>query len=450
MSLFDDLKRHPIFGDQSDEHLQWLAEGGTEIVLQPGEILFHPGDKADAMFVLFEGNATFRRKNDISGATIEAPEGTVTGQLPYSRLQTFQGTGLANTRVRVGRFPKELFPEMSLRMPELVGRLVALMLDRTRDITRLDERRDKLASLGKLSAGLAHELNNPAAAAKRSATLLRDAIARMQDAEDRWDNVNPSAEQRAAVRRILDQPRNGSQVSSVERSDREEEVAQWLEQEGADDAWDLAPALVESGLKCEEIDSLPLEGVRTVAANFAANALVHEIEQSTTRIFELVKAIKEYSYMDQAPMQEVDVQSGIENTVTILGYKLKKASVEVVREYTELPRACAFGSELNQVWTNLIDNAIDAMRDSAKRILLIRTWSDGVYVCVEIGDTGPGIPKDLKDKIFDPFFTTKGVGEGTGLGLDTVLRIVQRHRGTISVESVPGDTRFRVRIPIKG
>ncbi len=196
-----------------------------------------------------------------------------------------------------------------------------------------------------------------------------------------------------------------------------------------------------------------MDAIDVIATSFAAAALVHEIEQSAARIFELVRAIKEYSYMDQAPLQEVDIHAGLENTLTILGHKIRKNGITVVREYGELPRACAFGSELNQVWTNLIDNATDAMKDNPPnrpKTLQIHTWTDGKLVGVEIADTGPGIPADMQSSIFDPFFTTKGVGEGTGLGLDTALRIIERHKGDIYLESQPGDTRFRVRIPIHG
>jgi signal transduction histidine kinase len=245
-------------------------------------------------------------------------------------------------------------------------------------------------------------------------------------------------------------------LSPLARSDRTDTVAAWLDARGVADAWDVAPALVDAGLDVPWLEGLAARvppgaldaAMAWLAATTTANQLIELVERSSERISELVRAVKEYSYMDQAPKQEIDIHDGLENTLIMLGYKLKHG-VTVVRDYDRtLPRLCAYGGELNQVWTNLIDNAVDAMRGRGE--LRVRTARDNGSVLVEIGDSGAGIPPDVQPRIFEPFFTTKEVGAGTGLGLDVVWRIVvNRHHGSVRVESVPGDTRFQVRIPLE-
>ena len=461
MSILEDLRKVETFADLPEDQLAWLAQQGTEIRLQQGDVLIRAGDPADRMLVLLEGEMQFRRDGFVT--TVRA--GAVTGMLPFSRMTQFPVTGEALTPARVVWFSSSIFPEMCQRMPPLIGRLVAVLTDRVREVTRMDEQREKLASLGKLSAGLAHELNNPAAAARRAASGLAELLATARENNLRLNRFPLTPQQREYIARFeRDTGKRAAQspvsLAPLEQSDREEQLAAWLEAHQVQDAWKLAPVLVEAGVDSGELDSLvgnigaePLgEVFGRVAALLTAAALVHEIEHSTARISELVKAIKEYSYMDQAPEQEVDLHSGLDSTLTIMAYKIKRANVAVVREYDRsLPRICAYGSELNQVWTNLIDNAVDAMSGNGSgsvKQLTVRTARDPVGVLVEISDTGSGIPPEVQSRIFDPFFTTKPIGEGTGLGLDAVSRIVRKHRGDIHVESKPGDTRFQVRLPL--
>jgi len=456
--LMKDLRKIAVFSDLTDEQLSWLAGQFEEFRLEPGEIFVRAGEPAVWLAVILEGEVQFQRKGEPDGAVFTTSAGQVTGYLPYSRLTHFMGTGRAVLPTRIVRLHKDKFPEMLHRIPEIGQRLVGIMSDRIRETTKLETQRDKLMALGKLSAGLAHELNNPAAAARRAAATLRETLETVRDASIRLARHSLSNEQREY---ILHFERKAGQfvppvpVDPLAQSDREERIITWLENRKIPEAWKIAPVLAEVGAETPKLDSMVAQlgeavlsdALLRIASLITISKLISEIETSTKRISDLVGAIKEYSYMDQAPVQEVDIHHGIESTLTILGHKLK-SGVTVVRDYApNLPHICAYGGELNQVWTNLIDNAIDAM--NGKGELRIHTQQVLDRVLVEICDNGPGIPPEIQARIFDPFFTTKGVGQGTGLGLDTACRIAHKHHGDIRVESKPGDTRFQVDLPIK-
>jgi signal transduction histidine kinase len=348
---------------------------------------------------------------------------------------------------------------MMQRMPVLVERLVGIMSDRVREATTLDQQQDKLMALGKLSAGLAHELNNPAAGATRAANDLIETLKELRAADMRLCSHDLTATQQASIddfeRKAIDHTATAKQLNSLDQSDREDEVSEWLEAHDIADPWKLSGNLVEAGMDSDALEQLLGEIPSTATADvlarvncqLAAAKLAAEIKTATARISELVGAVKEYSYMDQASVQEVDIHKSLDNTLLILKYKLKKKDISVTRDYAEsLPLIKAYGSELNQVWTNLIVNAVDAMSQGGT--LKVRTKREPTDIMVEIRDNGAGIPASARTRIFEPFFTTKPVGEGTGLGLDTVARIVRKHRGNVRFESKPSDTCFQVRLPI--
>jgi signal transduction histidine kinase len=456
MATVQELSKFAAFAGLPRDQIEWFLSESKEQDLRAGEVYAKQGDPADAMFVLVDGE--FEWRGDFNGETVVLPVkvGDVTGALPFSRMQNYRVTGRAVREGRILRFPATLFPELMQRMPELVKRLVGVMTDRVREATRLEQQRDRLASLGKLSAGLAHELNNPAAAAKRAAAQLRDALHRIKEASVQLGRQNLTPTQRAEIEKLeLSFTQNDSPPpDTLTISDLEDQIDSLLRSHGQNDLWQLSAELAQRGIKPAALESLfenldagtARAALVRISASVEIASLLKEIESSTSRISDLVGAIKQYTYMDQSPVQNVDVVKSLETTLTILNHKLKRG-VTVQREYQPVPFLVnSFGSELNQVWTNLIDNAIDAM--NGKGELRVRTYRDDGCVVVEIGDTGSGISPEVRAHIFEPFFTTKGVGEGTGLGLDTVQRIVRKHKGSIQVSSKPGDTRFQVSLPL--
>src|SRR5712691_1814484 len=451
-----ELLRVPAFADLPDDQIAWFLSNSQEVRLAAGDIFARQGDPADWMFVLLKGQ--FQWRGEFNGETIifSAAPGGVTGMLPFSRMKQFTVSGRAVTEGRVLRFPASLFPDLVQKMPELTSRLVGLMSDRIRETTRFEQQRDRLASLGKLSAGLAHELNNPASAAKRATSQLRDILKKIKSASLELGRRDLTSSQKAEIERMEASFTLPEVVppDALTISDLEDQIDSLLRSHGQNDLWMLAAALARRNIQPEALESLfaSLEAdtaraaLVRIAASVEVAALLNEIESSTSRISDLVRAIKEYTYMDQGPVQNVDIVKSLETTLTILNHKLKHG-VAVQRDYQRVPFLVnSFGSELNQVWTNLIDNAIDAM--GGKGELRVRTYREDSCVVVEIADNGPGVSPELQPHIFEPFFTTKGVGEGTGLGLDTVQRIVKKHRGNIQVPSKPGDTRFQVWLPL--
>jgi signal transduction histidine kinase len=454
----DDLRTIPVFADLAEDELRWLAEEMTLLELQPGDVLVQAGSPADRLFVVLQGEIRGELEGPGNqGRIFVARTGQVTGMLPYSRLTHFPGTARATLPTRGAFLLKGKFGPMLKRIPVMRERLIGVLTDRVREAARAEQNREKLVALGKLSAGLAHELNNPAAAARRAADSLTRAVKDLCKANLALDKHDLPLETRHVLAQLecawSERTDPQQALDTLERSSREEEFAAWLEKHHASDAWSLATALVDSGFNQEMLELIAAavpekaltDALTRMTASFTIIHLSEEIQSSTSRMSDLVRAVKEYSYMDQMPEQRVDIHQGIENTLIMLRNPLKNG-IEVLREYDRsIPEMSVRGSELNQVWTNLVTNAIDAMGGKGK--LRIRTVREPKYALVEVTDNGPGIDPEIRDRIFDPFFTTKGVNQGTGLGLDVVARIVSNHGGQVAVDSRPGQTTFSVRIP---
>jgi len=459
-SVADVLRRLPLFAQLSDDQLA-SVERGSEISLRPGDYVKKEGDPPEGFYVVIEGQIEWTskiRQQDVYVQSLGA--GEFWGHELLLTGKPYPVSGRALTAVRLYVLETDDFWRMLSDCPSILRNLVASLVERWGNLGVAEQQHAKLISLGTMAAGLAHELNNPAAAVGRSAQEAREAFRLSSAKAVELGALVMSPEERLIVaglpEEVASRAENARELDSLERSDLEDEVALWLEDRGVEEAWNLSPTLVGAGLDAQWLDGLENrlsessigEVVAWLASEVAGEELLREIRHASTRISELVGAVKSYSHMDKAASRQVDVHAGLNSTLILLGHKLKKGDVEVVRDYEKnLPRVCGHAGELNQVWTNLLDNAIDAV-DGHGRIT-IRTASENGRVLVEVCDDGPGIPDDARERIFEPFYTTKDVGEGTGLGLDIAHRVVvEDHKGDIRVLSEPGDTRFQVRLPI--
>jgi signal transduction histidine kinase len=453
-----ELRRVAAFSDLPDDQIQWFLSQAQEVSLKAEEAFVRQGDPADWMFIFLEGR--FQWRGEFGGDTVSLPAqaGDISGVFPFSRMKRFTVTGRALTDGRLLRFPAALFPELVQKIPALATRLVAMMSDRIREGTRIEQQRDRLLSLGKLSAGLAHELNNPVSAGASAAIHMRETLAKMRDANaELWRQpIDDSEKARIEKVEALVLQSGVPLLDGLALSDLEERLDSILRSHGHANSWELSPALARCGMPADILTSLLIDldastaraALVRIAASAELSILLGTIESSTARISNLVQTIKEYTYMDQAPVQNVDVVRSLETTLGVLTHILQPG-IKVHRAYQPIPLLVnAVGTELNQVWTNIIENAIDAMLGQGE--LRVRIFCEDQFVVVEVGDSGPGIPPEIRSHIFDPFFTTKGVGEGTGLGLNTVQTIVRKHGGNIQVSSKPGDTRFQVWLPLAG
>jgi signal transduction histidine kinase len=448
----------PLQGLPFEERM-WLARHGEEVVGQPGDILFEEGAPADRMILILKGEIHVRRNRGGPMELFIGRAGQMTGLLPFSRMKQSGGQGFAISEVWALLVHKSLFPEMLVAIPSMAQRVVWTLLDRVREVTRIEQQAEKLAALGKLAGNLSHELNNPASAAQRAASSLIMELRANRENRFRLVNLCLTEQQISGIehweQRILSRPSHRDKQDAGALITLAEDLRKWLTQLPCESAWEVAAQLAE-----QKATVADLEELRTMlGANETAVCLLYfarylrstrsvdTLLNSTARIFDLISAIKAYSYMDRAPIIEVDVPAGLDATVQMLQSRMK--NVEIERDYEPgLPRISAYGSELNQVWTALIENALEALAEvGTSGRLKLTCRMEGEMLLVEIWDTGPGIPADLQDRIFEPFFTTKAPGQGLGLGLDNAMRIVRKHRGHLSVRSDPGSTCFRVRLP---
>ncbi len=456
-----------LFADLTEDQLAWVAANGAVVEIPAGELIITEGQPATCFFVLLSGTMSMSRM--ISGDPVETTRtdqrgvyfGAVMFYLDDDSARDYGATVRAVTDCAVLTLPPRDFATEFARWYPMAVHLLQGMILGTRRSNQLFGERERLLALGKLSAGLTHELNNPAAAAGRAADALRDRVAGMRHKLAMIADGKLAGTQLQklvmAQEEFVKKVRHAPALSPLQASDLEDELGDWLDEHGVQGGWDLAPVFVAGGLGVEDMESVAahsnsetLEGaIRWLAYTVETESLLREITDASSRISDLVLAAKQYSQLDRAQHRFVDVHEGLDATLVMFGRKLGEGSgLRIVKDYDRsLPAIPAFPAKLNQVWTNIIDNAIDAMDGSGT--LSVRTVRAGEQIMVEIGDTGPGIPPDVRQRIFEPFFTTKPVGRGTGLGLDVSYRVVLMHHGDVRVESAPGDTRFQVLLPIE-
>jgi len=466
LTAFDELRRTPLFEDFPDDELLEVAKRGLEKFVPAGEVNGREGEPVEHLYVILEGE--LRITKEVTGGEMVIntyTPGAFFAEVPLLAGSPFLATGRALTDCRLFLIPDGLFRRLLTEHSSFGNKILQAMAERVQILQSVAGQRERLTSLGTLAAGLAHQLNNPAAAARRSAEALREDMDKLRSTglglarAATAGRLTPEALD--ALQGVIDavERAEASVPDELERSEREENVALWLEESGVAEGWTLARSLVSAELGVADVlpiveavpSDLRLDALRYLEATLDVSGLVDEVEGSTLRISGIVETMEGYSYMDRAPVQEVDVNGSLEDTLSVLSHRLD--GVEVLRDYDSgLPRITAYGGELNQVWTALIDNAIDAVSASevSGRITL-RTGCERDRVLVEVADDGPGIPPENRARIFEPFFSTKDVGHGTGLGLDVSYRIVVgRHGGDIHVVSEPGRTRFEVRLPVDG
>ncbi|WP_017732887.1 ATP-binding protein [Nafulsella turpanensis] len=454
------LRENPVLSGVPEEQLQWLAGKLEYLQLQEGAYLFEKGAPLDRMVIILKGKISFIQEQKGSSRVIQEIEsGAITGALPYSRASHANAAARASEASELLMLKKEFFREMILEHQQLVEVLVHIMTSRVREFTKSQQQSSKMEALGRLSAGLTHELNNPAAAVARSAEVLKEQLQEMPAILEellRGESISTAFRE---VQQLLSSLNNkqAARLSLMEKTSLGDSWEEWLKKRDIDQARTLAESFADYPVRPEQLPSFFQEEqnkeklqalLQWLKYMLSLQKLSQNIQHSSARISQLVNAVKAYSHMDRSTEKETtDIREGILNTLTLLNFKLKKKNIKVEEAIAEdLPEACVYAGELNQLWTNLIDNAIDAMPEGGK--LRISAAQENSSLKIEIEDNGEGIPEEVQEQIFDPFFTTKQVGEGSGLGLDIAKRIVDHHEGKLTLDSKPGATRFTVYLPL--
>ncbi len=459
----EDLRKVLALGDLPEEHLQWIVERAEYLEVEEGAILAKTGAPAEVMYLVIEGRVDYY--SDENGTLVyfvtfenDKTNGGITGLLPHSRMKIYGGTAFAATKVRAFSLHKQYFPELERLNPDLIQKIIGYMTERARTFATIQLQHEKVNALGKLSAGIAHEMNNPASAISRIAAELKRRLDLNLELTPKLLSENITSEHIEALR-VLAQEKNAMKAvkqSAFERMEAEDQITDWFIDRGFPQNRQAAETFSEFHFTTDDLESVCststhesfIDMLHWLENLLISGRLIQDLEEASNRISNLVTAIKSHVHMDQSnAAQPTNIVNDIENTLTLLGYKMRDKNITVKKAFSgDMPMIDAFIGELNQVWTNLIDNAIDAMEKNGE--LTIETEWDSQMASIKIQDNGSGIPKEIQSRIFDPFFTTKKVGQGTGIGLDTVKRIVDRHKGEIKVFSVPGKTEFIVCLPL--
>lgn len=458
-ALLSMLQKSKVFRNVPREQLHWLVNKSQYVELKAGDFFFRKGDPIDRMLVLLKGTALYLQKqNDHFRTLDEITAGEVTGALPYSRATT----AVADLKVQEDAeglsLSSDHFKEMIMEQHELTEVLVHTMTSRVRELTRSQQQSEKMAALGKLSAGLAHELNNPASAVLRSSAELKKKLTTLPEPLAGLLKGHPLA---SALEYLQDLFHSKSEqdlpsLGLLEKNSIEEELADWLKDLGMEKPYEVAEILSQFQINTSELErlkeNLDNDQLKSLLKWFtlllSMGKLADEVKQSSKRISELVSAVKTYSHMDKSPEKEfTNILQGLKDTLTILNFKLRKKNIKVHTNFpSDLPKACVYAGELNQLWTNLLDNAIDAIEEGGEITVSVSTEEENLLV--KIQDNGPGIPEEIRANIFDPFFTTKELSKGSGLGLEISKRIVEDHDGELHLFSEPGKTIFTVSLPL--
>lgn len=459
----EELKNVIALKDLPEEHLKWLLDHSEQVVYEDGDVIGKTGDPADWMYILIEGRVDFYLNVNSKLVyyyhfTNDEVTGGISGMLPYSRMKVFPGNSISVGNVRALRLHKKYFQELERLNPEFIQRLIGYMTERARFFASTQMQQEKVSALGKLAAGIAHELNNPASAINRISHDLRNRLFLNIELTEILLKQNIDADHISYLRKKLEEKENSikPKLSAVQRMNREDELMQWFQEKKFPADQQVVDTFTESGFSSGDLENLSdnvpktelLQIILWIENLLSSERIIKDLAEASARISNLVGAIKSHVHMDRTnEKQPTDLHQDIENTLTLLGYKIREKNILVNKSFcSDIAPLPAYVGELNQVWTNIIDNAIYAMDKGGE--LTVETKCDQKNVYVNIIDNGAGIPAELISRIFDPFFTTKKVGEGTGLGLDIVQRIIKRHNGEIKVRSYPGKTEFHLCLPL--
>jgi signal transduction histidine kinase len=450
----------------TEEEFTWLASHGTEKFANDGDFVFSQGTPPHHLMFILSGEVLVHRHSSSPVSVLIGQTGRITGKTPFSRIKAWNADGRSSGKTWILELHDSRFPELLTAIPSMTQRIVQVLLERNREYTRAEEQIGKLAALNKLAANLAHELNNPASAAKRAAVHLQSASESDQE-HARYrigmalgaplgtdTGLSAYLHWLSKLRSAVSHSRQtANENTSVASTSLEDSLMDWLESKGFTEAWKLAPLLAEWNVPLSSLqeleqlvpaDSLCL-AITDVQLTLTSDTAIRSVNEAVDRIFRLVTAVKDYSYMDRQPVQDVNIADSLDTVLKLLQPRL--TGIEVRRLYSpDVPLLTAFGSELNQVWAALVENSLDAMSGSGT--LTLSTKLQGKTILVEITDTGQGIPEEYANRVFEPFFTTKPFGKGLGLGLDTVQRVIQKHFGAVAFDSQPNNTTFHVRLPL--